>query len=355
MEPGVLAVVPVYNGQRFAIKAVKSLLSQDYPNLRIMIVDDGSKDSSAQILKEFSSFPQTVVLTNGKNVGLAQTLNKALERVSNEKFLLVLEQDCELLNSNYITEALKQFDHNDQVAAVSGENSPPEDGELSTIKRIFIHHLSEDVYDKNIIEAGFSLLKADVFRVEVLRKAGGFESSARWKLASEEHIISHKIRSLGYKIIKDPSLRFRAHWDGQENLWQNLKKEAVYGRGLGWALGRMKSDLEVGESRQLRSKRVNRLIQTQYVMLTAFSAFLLLYNPLISLTLLSLATLIYFGYLCYGALVFRGAKERLLFIVSGFLRSWVYIPNFFFGLLYGFMLDCKEKIKTLLPSKANKQ
>jgi len=197
------------------------------------------------------------------------------------------------------------------------------------------------------MEVGFPLLKADLFRVEVLRKAGGFESSAKWKLASEDNIISYKIRSLGYKIIKDPSLEFAAYWDGQEGLRQNLRKEAVYGRGLGWAFARMKSDLKVGESKQLRSKRLNRMIQMQYVLLTLLSAFLFLFDWLIPLILLSSAALIQLGYLCHRARILSGAKDKLLFIATGFLRAWVYIPNFIFGFLLGLTSNKKKNDNAL--------
>jgi glycosyltransferase involved in cell wall biosynthesis len=352
MMPSVLAVVPVYNGQQFAIRAIKSLLSQNYPNLRIVVIDDLSEDDpTSSILGEFSGFPQITMLRNEKNIGLAQTLNRALELVTDEEFLLVLEQDCELLTDDYVMEASKQLRHND-VALVTGEDILPEGRELSLMKKIFVHHLCEDVYDDGIVETGFTLLKADVFRVDVLRKIGGFESSSEWKLAGEEHIISYKIRSLGYKIIKDSNLKFTAHWDGQEKLGQNLRKEAIYGRGLGWALARTKSDLEVGESKQLRRKRHNRLIQLQYVFLTVLSALLFVFRALfqydffIPLGLLCLTTLIELGYLCYYASVLSGSKERLLFIATGFLRSWVYIPNFLFGFLYGSMLGIKEKTRS---------
>jgi glycosyltransferase involved in cell wall biosynthesis len=347
--PKVLAVVPVYNGEQFAIRAVKSLISQDYPNLSVVVIDDSSEDDpSSSIRKEFSRFPQITMLRNKNNVGLAQTLNRALELVTDEEFLLVLEQDCELLTDDYVTEASKQLRHND-VALVTGEDYLPEGRELPLMKKIFVHHLCEDVYDTGIVETGFTLLKADVFRVDVLRRVGGFESSSEWKLAGEEHIISYKIRSLGYKIIKDSNLKFTAHWDGQEKLRQNLRKEAVYGRGLGWALARTKSDLDVRGSKQLRRKKLSRLVQLQFVLLTVLSAFLFgasalfSYDLPIPLTLLSLATLIQLGYLCYDARVFSGAKEKLLFIATGFLRSWVYIPNFLFGYFYGLAQNLKEK------------
>jgi hypothetical protein len=295
------------------------------------------------------------MLRNKNNVGLAQTLNRALELVTDEDFLLVLEQDCELLTDDYVMEASKQLRHND-VALVTGEDYLPEGRELPLMKRIFVHHLCEDVYDTGIVETGFTLLKADVFRVDVLRKIGGFESSSEWKLAGEEHIISYKIRSLGYKIIKDSNLKFTAHWDGQKNLRQNLRKEAIYGRGLGWAIARTKSDLNIGESEQLRSKRTNRLIQLQYVFLTILSVILFGTRVLFSLslmipsTLLSLAILIQLGYLCFRARILSDKKERSLFVATGFLRPWVYIPNFCFGLLYGSARNIKEKVQGVSKS-----
>ncbi|MDH5483244.1 MAG: glycosyltransferase [Candidatus Bathyarchaeota archaeon] len=343
--PKVIAVVPVYNGEPLVvIGAIKSLLLQDYPCLRIVVVDDCSKEPLySLLLKEFSDFHQLTVLRNERNAGFAQTLNRALESVIDETFLLVLEQDCELLDTDYITKALKHFNC-DYVGVVSGENLLPPDENLSLVKRIFVNHLCENVHDSGVAEVGFSLLKADVFRIDVLKKVGGFESSAEWKLASEEHIISCKIRSSGYKIIKDSNLQFRAYWGRQEKLWQNLGKEAIYGRGLGWALARAQSDLKIGESEQLKSKRFSRMIQVQYVLLTVFSVFMFLYSPLLSLALLSLTTLVQFAYLIHRSFVFSRIKEKLLFVATGFMRSWIYVPNFFIGFLYGLILRCKERV-----------
>jgi glycosyltransferase involved in cell wall biosynthesis len=341
--PKVLAVVPLYNGRHFAKKAIKSLLSQNYPYLRIVVIDDRSDNDLASLVsKEFSEFAQVTVIRNAENIGLAQTLNKALELVTDEEFLLVLQQDCELLDDKYVMSAFEHFRYNDDVAMVSGESLLPESGELSRMKRVFVHHFCEDDYDKGIVEVGFPLLKADLFRVEVLRKAGGFESSANWKLASEDNIISHKIRSLGYKILKDPSLRFVTYWDGQEKLLQNLQKEATYGRGLGWALARMKSDLKVGESKQLRSKKIGRMFQMQYVFLTIISCFLFLYDLTIPSILLSLAALLQVGHLSIRARVLKSARDRLLFIVTGFLRAWVYIPNLCYGFFCGLVSKTRE-------------
>ena len=144
------------------------------------------------------------------------------------------------------------------------------------------------LHDSNVSNVGFLLLKADAFRVNVLKEVGGFQSAGHWKFASEEHIISYKIRSSGYSITKDPNLRFKGYWGGQENLLQNLRKEALYGRGLGCAFATKKSDLDVGSSHQLKAKKISRLIQLQYICLSICSFPLLFFNLLLSFILASL-------------------------------------------------------------------
>jgi len=139
-------------------------------------------------------------------------------------------------------------------------------------------------------------------------------------------------------------MRFRAYWGRQEKLFQNLRKEALYGRGLGWALARMRSDLEIGESEQLKSKMVTRIIQARYVTLTVFSVFLLFFSPLVAFVILFCSAFLHLIYLAHRATIFGSLKEKVLFIGTGFLRSWIYIPNFFLGFLYGFLLQCRDKI-----------
>jgi len=209
---------------------------------------------------------------------------------------------------------------------------PPLD-EMTRIKRIFVSHLNEDIHDSTIHKVGFLLLKADAFRVRVLQEVGGFQSAGQWKFACEEHIISYKIRSHGYSIIKDPKLQFKGYWGGQDSLQQNLRKEALYGRGLGCAYAGKKSDLNTGKSFQLKAKKMSRLLQLQYVFLTVLSIPLLFFNALLAVFLLTTSFLIYFAYLVRGSLVL--AKDKFLFIVTGYLRAWVYIPNFCLGLIYG--------------------
>jgi glycosyltransferase involved in cell wall biosynthesis len=350
----VLAVIPVYKGEpKVVIRSIRSLLSQDYPYMRIIVLDDGSKGDLLETLQNTFGIPSKITwIENESNMGFANTLNKALSLVVDETFFFILEQDCEILAKDYLTTAINQFD-DPSIGVIFGENILPPTEELTTIKRVFMRHFCEDELELGVVEAGYSLLKADVFRVEALKKVGGFKSSADWKFACEEHLISYKLKSIGYKIVKDSRLRFRTYFSGQENLKQNLRKEAVYGRGFGWAVATKQSNLDSGESKQLKSKKFGRIIQTQYVTLTIFSLIIFFVLPYLGLAILLSTALILVAYLASQMFVLQSAREKLLFIATGFLRSWIYVPSFAFGFLSGLVARLHNDYSSSLKEIGN--
>ncbi|MEI6259041.1 MAG: glycosyltransferase family A protein [Deltaproteobacteria bacterium] len=54
MDPLISAILPIYNGERYVAQALESVLAQDYANIEIIVVDDGSTDASAQIVRSYA-------------------------------------------------------------------------------------------------------------------------------------------------------------------------------------------------------------------------------------------------------------------------------------------------------------
>ena len=78
MIPGPLVsiVMPCYKGEKYLSLAIDSCLSQKYQNLEIIIVDDGSPDSCAQIAKDYQTKdPRVKFLQHQKNKGVSAALN----------------------------------------------------------------------------------------------------------------------------------------------------------------------------------------------------------------------------------------------------------------------------------------
>lgn len=90
-SPIVTVLMPVYNGERYLREAVESILSQRYKDLEFIIIDDGSEDQSAEIIKSYND-PHILFFQNGKNLGLVATLNKGIELA---KGRYIARMDCD--------------------------------------------------------------------------------------------------------------------------------------------------------------------------------------------------------------------------------------------------------------------
>ena len=82
-QPIIDVLIPIYNGEKYIAKCLDSLLNQTYKNLRIVIADDGSTDSSANIIKSYVEKNSNIELyskTNEKSI--SKTRNFLLSKIS---------------------------------------------------------------------------------------------------------------------------------------------------------------------------------------------------------------------------------------------------------------------------------
>ncbi|MGE0527783.1 MAG: glycosyltransferase family 2 protein, partial [Bdellovibrionales bacterium] len=98
MKPLVSIVIPVFNGEEFLEQAIASALDQDYPNLEILVINDGSVDGSARIANKFGAAIRYFEKSNG---GVATALNEGLQRMSGDYFSWLSHDD--LYSSNKIS------------------------------------------------------------------------------------------------------------------------------------------------------------------------------------------------------------------------------------------------------------
>ena len=87
-------IVPMYNMERRIKKCLDSLLVQNIKGIQILIVDDGSTDGSAEIIKEYQRrFPNRIDYIYKENTGVADTRNFAIKEAKGEYILFVDSDD----------------------------------------------------------------------------------------------------------------------------------------------------------------------------------------------------------------------------------------------------------------------
>jgi len=91
-SPLISCVMPVYNARRYLRLAVESVLAQTCKDFELVVVDDGSKDDSLEILKEYAARDPRVRIVSRPNTGIVGALNDGLA-ASRGEFVARMDSD----------------------------------------------------------------------------------------------------------------------------------------------------------------------------------------------------------------------------------------------------------------------
>ena len=83
MEKALVSVIiPVYNMEKFLRETLDSVLASDYPNFEVVLMDDGSSDTSLQIAQEYASKDKRIQVHVQANAGPCVARNHAISLAS---------------------------------------------------------------------------------------------------------------------------------------------------------------------------------------------------------------------------------------------------------------------------------
>lgn len=134
-------IIPVYNVFAYLPECMESVLSQDYTNLEIILIDDGSKDDSGKICDQYAQKDSRIRVIHQPNSGAGAAKNAGLRAATGEYLAFVDSDDC--LEPGAFTHMLMLLDEHDADVAqcafhywrpsgvmplVSGNNCLVEDG-----------------------------------------------------------------------------------------------------------------------------------------------------------------------------------------------------------------------------------
>lgn len=112
--PLVTVGIPFYNSEKYLSGAIKSTLNQTYTNLEVILLDDGSTDSSLKIAQEFEKHDKRIsVISDGENVGLPKRLNQ-LSRFAKGTYYARMDAD-DIMFSNRIKVQVEYLLNNSEV------------------------------------------------------------------------------------------------------------------------------------------------------------------------------------------------------------------------------------------------
>ena len=119
-SPLVSIIVPVYNTAEYIEECIQSVLSQSYKNIELIIVDDGSTDSSVMICQKYIDLPNVRYFEQEKS-GVTIARKRGVEETKGEWIMFVDSDD--LILENAVEELMKYTENTDIVVARSLENT----------------------------------------------------------------------------------------------------------------------------------------------------------------------------------------------------------------------------------------
>ena len=104
-NPMVSIIVPVYNVEKYLGKCINSLLQQTYSNIQIILINDGSTDSSGNICNKYSDFDKRIFVLHKQNEGVSAARNAGID-ISIGEYLLFVDSD-DWLEANTVAELIE--------------------------------------------------------------------------------------------------------------------------------------------------------------------------------------------------------------------------------------------------------
>lgn len=233
-------VVPVYNGGKTIRATIEHLLCQSLPPDEIIVVDDGSTDETANILKSFGNRIKVLSKTNG---GPASARNAGV-RSSIGTLIAFTDSDC-IPDENWLQEMVKGF-HSLSIGGVGGMVRGSSDGLIG--EYIDLHgwmnpHCASDGSVLYLVTANACFTSDVLFRAslfdERFRKAGGEDTELSVRLRNfgyefafvESAIVRHRHK----RTIRDYLKTIANHGEGQfilERLWPQQIWKANHGKAI---------------------------------------------------------------------------------------------------------------------------
>ncbi|MEJ8800532.1 glycosyltransferase family 2 protein [Pontibacter sp. H249] len=96
MKPQISVIMPVFNQEKYLAETIESVLTQSFRNFEFIILDDGSTDNSAQIIKKYAAIDDRIIASYETNSGKSASTNKLVSRATTE-WLAFLDADDVML------------------------------------------------------------------------------------------------------------------------------------------------------------------------------------------------------------------------------------------------------------------
>jgi alpha-1,3-rhamnosyltransferase len=225
VAPRVSVVIPSYNHESYVGETIRSVLSQTYQDFELLIIDDGSRDASVEIIRQtLDELPSyNVQFIARENVGLCKTLNEGL-RMSKGEFFAYIGSD-DLWHSEKLERQINALQSADPTYGACFSDCLYIDESGTTLGRFsdFYRYKGGNIYDDLVWNRFTPHSPTNLFRRSVVIEVGGFNEA---HAVEDRDLWTRLSRSYKVVYIESPLASWRSHGNNTGN---DLEKMYEYG------------------------------------------------------------------------------------------------------------------------------
>ncbi len=198
--PPVRVLVPAYNEAKVIERTLRSVLSSDYPGLAVTVIDDGSKDDTAAIVRAFAASDSRVTLITQANAGKSAALNNAF-RESTEDYLVTIDGDT-IIGEQTVRHLMERFADPEVVAVCGNVQVGNVENWLTAFQNI--EYVTSQNIDRRAFETvnGISVVPGatSAWKREKVLEAGGYSAAT----LTEDADLTFALLAAGGKVANAP-------------------------------------------------------------------------------------------------------------------------------------------------------
>ena len=220
-EPLITVVIPTYNRAQFISETIESVLDQTYPNIEIIVIDDGSTDNTEEVV---ARYVPRVKYVKQKNAERGASRNHGL-RLADGEFIVFLDSD-DLLSPDKIKEDLAIFKRTPSVGLVYTDvlivdtaGNP-----IKPIKRRgYAGKVTEKLLGNNFISIG-----AHLIRTQLVRDIGGFREERELSGSEDWEMWVRLSTVTDFAYLPGVSVKIRTHPANTMNDAEGMNRSMSY-------------------------------------------------------------------------------------------------------------------------------
>ncbi len=208
-QPRVAVLIPAYNEEKVIERTIQGALDSDYPNLRVIVIDDGSKDRTLEIARRAFAAEEAsgrVLILTKPNGGKAEALNFGLEHIGAAEIFVGIDADT-IIAPDAISRLVPHF-LNPKVAAVAGNAKVGNRVNLWTRWQALEYITSQNFERRALNTLGaVSVVPGAIgaWRVAAVREAGSYQMDT----VAEDADLTMALLRNGYRVqYEDLALAF---------------------------------------------------------------------------------------------------------------------------------------------------